>query len=189
MRNIGGTGSRARRRSPRYYVLAAAVAVGLVGCGRSPESPPVVTAAPGPAPTGSVAVSTSPASVPLPLDDGGPTDAGAAGAPGPRSVGEARARAEAFLRAFARTDLSQQQWWAGVSGYFTPAAAPVYALVDVAQIPVHQIVENSAAVRAGTTRYRALVSVRTDAGTYTVTLLRGGEAWLVDRVTPPSPQP
>jgi len=102
------------------------------------------------------------------------------------SAEQAQSRATAFMRAFARTDLPQQQWWDGVAGYFTPAAWPIYRTTDVANVPVHKVVEDSATVLPGSTQYRAEVSVDTDAGTYTVMLVRAGEDWLVDRATPPS---
>jgi hypothetical protein len=121
----------------------------------------------------------------LPLDDGGATDVGSAGAPSRVSAAEARSLAGAALRAFARTDLPQEQWWSGVSGYFSPDAAAIYESTDVAAVPVHSIAEGSARLLPSSTRFRAQVKVGTDAGPYTVTLLRAGDQWLVDRFTPP----
>lgn len=89
------------------------------------------------------------------------------------------------MRAFARTELPQQQWWAGVAGYFTPAAQPVYESTDVANVPVHRVDEGSAKLLPGTTKYRAQVAVDSDDGTYTVVLIRADGQWLVDRATPP----
>lgn len=88
-------------------------------------------------------------------------------------------------RAFARTDLPQQQWWDGVAGYFTPAASAIYQSTDVANVPVHKVVEGSAKLRPSSTKFRAEATVDTDAGTYIVTMIRAGGEWLVDRATPP----
>ena len=123
---------------------------------------------------------------PPPLDDA-EDDSGAPVAPPAESAAAARARATAFLRAFARTDLDQQAWWNGVEGYLTPAAAPVYRPVAVENVRVHQVKEGSARLLPGSTKYRALVAVGTDIGTYTVTMIRAGGDWLVDRATPPRP--
>jgi len=43
--------------------------------------------------------------------------------PDAAAAADAVARAAAFLVAFARTDLPQEQWWAGIVPYFTSSAA------------------------------------------------------------------
>lgn len=182
-----------KRRGHRFTTtLLAAVALTACGQGRSDvpragattgatSSPPAATA-----PTSDTRPSTSPAPAPPPLDDAGPDEGDASPTPPDAdSAQQARTGAVAFMRAFARTDLPQQQWWDGLAGYFTPAARAIYQSTDVANVPVHKVVEDSAKLRPGATKFRAEVTVDTDAGTYTVTMIRAGGDWLVDRATPP----
>lgn len=182
-----------KRRGHRFTtILLAAVALTACGQGRSDvpragattgaiSSPPAATA-----PTAATRASTNPAPAPPPLDDAGPHEGNVSPAPpDASSAQQARTRTGAFMRAFARTDLPQRQWWDGLAGYFTPAARAVYQSTDVANVPVHKVVEDSAELRPGTTKFRAEVTVDTDAGTYTVTMIRAGRDWLVDRATPP----
>jgi hypothetical protein len=180
-----------RRRLAPALALVVATAVG--GCARSAATETGPAAAESPPAAASAASTTSaPFSsgepVPPPLDDAGPTEPEAAPAPpDPAAAEQARTRATAFLRAFARTDLDQQAWWNGVADYFTPAAAAIYRSTDVANVPVHTVEEGSARLLPDTTRYRAEVTVGTDIGTYTVVLLRADDDWLVDRAVPPTP--
>jgi hypothetical protein len=162
--------------SPQPALLLAVVVIAtLTACAANPASsssqqaptPPAATS-PGEAPT------ATPATEQAPVDDADPTAGATPTAPDPASA----------AAAFARTDLAQRAWWAGVSGYFTPAAAAIYASTDVTLVPVHQITEGSAQLLPGSTGYRALVAVGTDAGTYTVTLIRAGTDWLVERTEP-----
>lgn len=168
--------------------LATVVTVaGLSGCsGHSNPTPTTTASSSPPAPTVPATTTVEPTDpVPPPLDDDGPTSNPHAAAPSHTLTDQARVRGTAFLRAFARTDLPQQQWWAGVSGYFTPAALAAYEGTDVANVPVHKITEGSAKLVRGSTKYRAQVTVKTDIGVYVVTLIRADNEWLVDRSTPP----
>lgn len=171
----------------RHQSIAVVIAtVTLVGCGSGREATPVETVPRTATATASVSPSPSRPPAPPPLDGAGPGEGEASPIPPDvDSAEQAQARATAFMRAFARTDLPQQQWWAGVGGYFTPAAAAIYQSTDVANVPVHQVTEGSAQLLPGTTKFRAEVSVDTDNGAYTVTLIRAGGTWLVDRATPP----
>ncbi len=176
------------------HVLVGASLIGvatLAGCGQQTEragapadypayvqpASPDISSRPG---------STSAAPAPPPLDDAGPDEGNASPAPPEAdSAQQARSRATALMRAFARTDLPQEQWWDGVAGYFTPAARPIYQSTDVANVPVHKVVEGSAQLLPDSTKFRAAVTVDTDNGAYTVTLVRADGDWLVDRATPP----
>lgn len=176
----------------RALSLVAIGAFAVAGCAqnvRGPAAPAAHSAQTVPseaAPTSpAAAATTSAAPAPPPLDDDGPTEAASPATPDPASGEQALVRATGFMRAFARTELPQQQWWAGVAGYFTPAAQPVYESTDVANVPVHRVDEGSAKLLPGTTTYRAQVAVATDDGTYTVVLIRADGQWLVDRATPP----
>jgi hypothetical protein len=181
-----------RRRLPFPLALLAAAAV--AGCGQNAATtagpaPAGFPTAPAPAParTAPPAPSRSGEPAPPPLDDFGPSEPATPAPPDPASAEQARGRAAAFLRAFARTDLDQQAWWTGVEGYFTPAAAAIYRSTDVANVPLHKVEEGSARLLPANTRYRAEVAVDTDDGTYTVVLVRTGDDWLVDRAVPPRP--
>ena len=181
-------------RHPVALVIAVALSAAAVsGCGTTPgtfsgRTPAASTSPPAtlsPSPT-SGSPSTQANAAPPPLDGVGPDEGDASPTPpDASSAQQAQTRAGAFMRAFARTDLPQQQWWDGLAGYFTPAARAVYQSTDVANVPVHKVVEGSAHLRAGATKFRAEVTVDTDAGTYTVTMIRAGGTWLVDRATPP----
>lgn len=180
-------------RAIGVLALAACGVFGVAGCAQDDSqagaSPALVrSSAPYSAsPSASAAATPSAPPAPPALDDDGPTEAATPATPDPASADQALVRATAFMRAFARTDLSQQLWWDGVSGYFTPAAGPVYQSTDVANVPVHHVVDGSAKALPGTTKYRAQVTVDTDNGTYTVVLIRANDDWLVDRATPPRP--
>lgn len=180
---------RAHRALAAYVVMAA---IALVGCSAS-GPPPGSTETQVTPLTSDVrpervkdAIPTIAATAPPALDDAGPIEVATPSRPPASSAREALSTATAFMRAFARTDLTQQVWWDGVAGYFTPAAAPIWASTDVANVPVHHVFEGSASLQDQTTAYRARVAVDTDAGTYVVTLVRAGGVWLVDRTTPPS---
>lgn len=177
----------------RVLVGAALLSVAaLAGCGQQPERSSTPAEYPAYAQPASPDLPSrpsraSPAPAPRPLDDAGPDEGNASPTPPDAdSAQQAQSRATAFMRAFARTDLPQEQWWDGVAGYFTPAARPIYQSTDVANVPVHQVVQGSAQVLAGTTKFRAEVTVDTDDGAYTVTLVRACGHWLVDRATPPT---
>jgi hypothetical protein len=160
-----------RRRLAPALALLVAAAVG--GCARSAATDTGPAGAASPPAAATATSATEPEAAPAPPD--------------PAAAEQARTRATAFLRAFARTDLDQQAWWNGVADYFTPAAAAIYRSTDVANVPVHTVEEGSARLLPDTTRYRAEVTVGTDIGTYTVVLLRADDDWLVDRAVPPTP--
>jgi hypothetical protein len=173
---------------PALLAAALASAAALTACGQDhirtgPAGAGLQQAATVPGAGRPVATTTAPA--PPPPDAAGPAEGAPPAIPDAAAATRARTRATAFLRAFARTDLDQAAWWNGVAGYFTPAAASIYHYTDVVNVPVHQVVEGSARLAPDTTPYRAQVTVRSDIGTYTVTLIRAGGDWLVDRATPP----
>jgi hypothetical protein len=172
---------------PSLLAAALASAAALTACGQDhirtgPARAGSQQAATVPEAGRPVATTTAPAPPP---DAAGTAEGAPPATPDAAAATRARTRATAFLRAFARTDLDQAAWWNGVAGYFTPAAASIYHYTDVVNVPVHQVVEGSARLAPDTTLYRAQVTVRSDIGTYTVTLIRAGGDWLVDRATPP----
>jgi len=175
---------------PSLLAAALAFAAALTACGQNhirtgPARAGSQQAATVPGAGRAAASATTTTAPPPPPDAAGTAEGATSAVPDAAAATRARTRATAFLRAFARTDLDQAAWWNGVAGYFTPAAASIYHYTDVVNVPVHQVVEGSARLAPDTTPYRAQVTVRSDIGTYTVTLIRAGGDWLVDRATPP----
>jgi hypothetical protein len=164
-----------------------ALATTLTCCSRAAQ--PVSTMTPAqsaPAPAATFDKPTTNAGAPPappPLDNGAPT-AGQTAPLDNATASQARSRATAFMRAFARTDLPQQSWWQGLAGFLTPAAAPIYQYIDVANVPVRRITETTPTIGDGATKYRVTVNISTNIGIYVVTLIRATGAWLVDRAEP-----
>ncbi len=94
--------------------------------------------------------------------------------------------ATAAMTAFARPDLDYDTWWAALAPLLTQKAAQDYTYVDPANIPARQVTAGAQLVD-DTSAYVAVVSVPTDAGTYSLTLARtdGAAPWLVTRISPP----
>ena len=102
------------------------------------------------------------------------------------SRAEAVTTAEEAMKAFARPDLNQDAWWAGIEPRLTPEAAQDYAYVLAANIPVHQVTGVGSLVDDASA-YLARVQVPTDIGAYTLILTRANNdaPWLVTRFDPP----
>jgi len=110
--------------------------------------------------------------------------------PDPAATADAVARAGAFLVAFARTDLPQDQWWAVIAPYFTSSsAAEVYHWTDVANVTAHDVDPAGATLLPTSTSYIAQVAVPAADGTWTVRLVRVGSQWQVERAAPPGGRP
>lgn len=94
-------------------------------------------------------------------------------------------RAVTFMRAFARPDLPDDQWHAGIAGQMTPAGAELFAYVDPRNVPASEIT-GQARVLDHSSGSLAEVHVETDAATYLVTLTRVSQAapWLVEYADP-----
>lgn len=141
--------------------------------------PPTATAPPQPRDLG-------PDEAPQEDIDDGEFDANATTPITDEAASQASERATAFMRAYGRTDLPQDQWWTGVSGYFSPQARTAYVAADVTNISPLSIEPNAAKLEQSSTAYRAQVAVPTSAGTYLISLVRSDTDWLVERATPPS---
>lgn len=94
--------------------------------------------------------------------------------------------AEKAMRTFARPDLDQKTWWAGVQPLLTQRASRDYAYVEPSVIPASKVT-GKGALELTDSAYVASVKVPTDAGVYTVMLNRdsGDAPWRVIRFTPP----
>lgn len=89
------------------------------------------------------------------------------------------------MRAFARPDISQGQWWRDLGPMLTPTARETYRYVAVEQVPVRKV-RGSGELVNDDTAFLARVEVRTDAGRYTVLLSRSAQdgPWLAERIEP-----
>lgn len=111
-----------------------------------------------------------------------PTDSGAP-LPTWDSATEERAedQALAFVRAFLRTDLSREGWYAGIRGFLSEDAQEKYTTVDPRNVPSTEITGEAAVVDTSSV-FLAGVEVPTAAGVFAVTLSRSeaGEDWAVE---------
>jgi hypothetical protein len=92
--------------------------------------------------------------------------------------------AETVIGLYARPGITSQAWIDALDPYLTQDAAAAFANTDPSTIPAHKVT-GSANVLATSTAAGALVDVPTDAGTYRVFLLKDGDGWLADQITPP----
>ena len=81
------------------------------------------------------------------------------------SEASALTAAEAVMTAYARPDLSFDDWWAGVQPLLDGQATRDYAYMDPARIPANQIT-GPAVLTDTTSAYVAFVDVPTNIGTY-----------------------
>jgi len=97
------------------------------------------------------------------------------------------AAATTVLTAFARPDLSYDQWWTALEPLLSAQAQLDYAYVDPANVAA-KAVTGEAQIVDESSAYVAHVQVPTDVGTYTLVLSRvdGSAAWLTERITPPA---
>ena len=102
------------------------------------------------------------------------------------SEASALTAAEAVMTAYARPDLSFDDWWADVQPLLDDQATRDYAYMDPARIPANQIT-GPAVLTDTTSAYVAFVDVPTNIGTYRVILSRTDAAspWLTSRFIVP----
>ncbi|PPK93159.1 hypothetical protein CLV92_11176 [Kineococcus xinjiangensis] len=179
-------------------LAACLLAVLLTGCGAGTEGQVAAPSVPG---TGEPVPGGEGAAAPGPAVDGHAADGQAHGhtdadhvlpepLPSPTWDDASRAaaleRAEAAVRAFARPDLPEEQWMAGLAPLLTPQGAFAHQGTDPRNIPATRV------LGAGTlvddrSAYLAVVVVPTDAGPHEVLLSRAGadSPWLAELVTAP----
>ena len=97
------------------------------------------------------------------------------------------AAAATALTAFARPDLSYEQWWTALRPHLSAPAQVDYAYVDPASVPAKDVT-GAAQIVDESSAYVAQVQVPTDVGIYTLVLSRADAdaAWLTERITPPA---
>lgn len=173
---------------------AAVVAAVVAGCSTasSPESPEAPsqeapsespeTASPSESDAGSSEDATEDASPAVPPEHPDPTDPAS---PLPTwdaaATERAQARAVAFVRAFVRTDLSEEDWYAGIRGFLSEEAQEKYLTVDPRNVPSTEITGDAQLVDDSSV-FLAIVEVPTAAGVFAVTLSRSeaGQDWAVE---------
>lgn len=152
---------------------AAVLLIALGGCAASPAA------------TSGTSTGTAPSSSAQPT----PGDNSTAQSPPNQPLTAARAAsaakiAETVIGLYARPGISAQAWIDALDPYLTQDAAAAFANTDPSTIPAHKVT-GSANVLAASTAPGALVDVPTDVGTYRVFLLKDGDGWLADQITPP----
>lgn len=106
--------------------------------------------------------------------------------PDPAAPDAAVAIAAKAVTAYCRPGVAKGQWMDELSPLLTPAAVTAYDTVDPATVPCTTYT-GGAAIASGDGVFTFLVSVPTDAGTYTAYVTRPDQSdpWQVDRMAPP----
>lgn len=163
--------------------LVAAVALLCAGCApvaNTTQAPPATTATP------SAPVSLSASSGPQ-----------APGGTVPPTIGitwdqaskdQATDVAQKAMADFARPTVEDQQWANDLARWLTPQATADYSAVDPANIPASRVTGPAKLTVDEANGYGVAADVPTNAGTYTLQLLRTGKdaLWKVNRLTPPA---
>lgn len=121
----------------------------------------------------------------------------APGATRPASIGiiwdeaskkSATATAVRAMMDFARPGVDATQWANDLARWLTPQATADYSAVDPTNIPATRVTGPATLGVEEANGFGAKASVPTDAGIYTVQLLRASKdsAWKVNRFTPPA---
>ena len=141
------------------------------------------------------ATASSTPSAPVSLSaGGGPQAPGSTASPSTgipwdqASKDEAVKVAEDAMADFARPDMDEKQWANDLARWLTPQATADYSSVDPANIPASSVTGPATLTVDETNGYGVIATVPTNAGTYTLQLLRTGRdaPWKVNRLTPPS---
>ena len=174
-----GRGVRVRRRELQSSAVGLLLLVGVCGCA------PSAIAHPGENPS-RTANATSRASTVVPEETAAPHDQELASSAS--ATAETDVLASAAMRSFCHPERPQQAWIAGLDPYLTLAAASAYATVQPARVACTRV---TATAHPGEgDDFTQLVTVRTDAGLYRVTVTRASasERWLVFRIAPVTAQ-
>jgi hypothetical protein len=161
------------------------IAVALLCAGCAPASNTT------PAPTETKATPSAPVSLSV---DSGPQ---APGGTIPATIGiawdqaskdQAVDVAQKAMADFARPTVADQQWANDLARWLTPQATADYSAVDPANIPASRVTGPAKLTVDESNGYGVTAAVPTNAGTYTLQLLRTGKdaPWKVNRLTPPA---
>ncbi|MCU1574421.1 MAG: hypothetical protein JWO93_2503, partial [Micrococcaceae bacterium] len=104
------------------------------------------------------------------------------------SKGRAVDVAQKAMADFARPAVEEKQWANDLARWLTPQATADYSAVDPANIPVSRVTGPATLSVDDANGFGVMAADPTNAGTYTVQLLRTGKdaPWKVNRLTPPS---
>lgn len=104
------------------------------------------------------------------------------------SKDEAVKVAQEAMADFARPDIEEKQWANDLASWLTPQATADYSSVDPANIAASAVTGPATLTVDETNGFGVAAAVPTNAGTYTLQLLRTGKdaPWKVNRLTPPS---
>ncbi|MEV7649070.1 hypothetical protein [Arthrobacter sp. NPDC089319] len=96
--------------------------------------------------------------------------------------------AEKAMADFARPGAEEKQWANDLARWLTPQATADYSAVDPANVPATRVTGPATLTVDEANGYGVMAAVPTDAGAYTVQLLRTGQKapWKVNRLTPPA---
>ncbi|MGG6382470.1 hypothetical protein [Paenarthrobacter sp. NEAU-H11] len=141
------------------------------------------------------AESTAPPSAPVSLSAGSGPQAPGGTAPATIVIAWDQASKDAAvdiaqkaMADFARPGLGEEQWANDLARWLTPQATADYSAVDPANIPASRVTGPAMLNVDEANGYGVMAAVPTDAGTYTVQLLRTRKEspWKVNRLTPPA---
>jgi hypothetical protein len=96
--------------------------------------------------------------------------------------------AQKAMADFARPTAGDQQWANDLARWLTPQATADYSAVDPSNIPASRVTGPATLTVDEANGYGVTATVPTNAGTYTLQLLRSGKdaPWKVNRLTPPA---
>ncbi|WOC63411.1 hypothetical protein RI444_22905 (plasmid) [Paenarthrobacter sp. AT5] len=97
--------------------------------------------------------------------------------------------AERAMADFARPSVGEEQWANDLARWLTPQATADYSAVDPTNILANRVTGPATLTIDEANGYGVTAAVRTNAGTYSLQLLRTGKdaPWKVNRLTPPTP--
>ncbi len=96
--------------------------------------------------------------------------------------------AQKVMADFARPSVDETQWANDLARWLTPQATADYSAVDPSNIPASRVTGPATLTVDESNGYGVIATVPTNAGTYTLQLLRTGKdaSWKVKRLTPPA---
>ena len=161
-----------------------AVALLCVSCAPAANTTPAKTASTTPAASAPVSLSANSG----PQAPGGTVPASTGITWDQASKDKAVEIAQKAMDDFARPNVEEKQWANELARWLTPQATAHFSAVDPANIPANRVTGPATLSVDEANGYGVTAAVPTNAGTYTLQLLRTGKEspWKVNRLTPPS---
>lgn len=147
-------------------------------------------------PTGATASASGSSTAPVPsnypLNPGPGPQAPPSQAPQPTASWTAAAEGDALAAAakamgfFAHPESGEPKWFEDLKPYLTPDAAESFSYTDPANVTVHKVLGKGALKKDAGNPFGAFIEFATDAGTYSVQVVRVGDAapWQVAAIAP-----